>query len=283
MSMKNFTAALGAVAVQFGFAPFDDGVFWSLGHCQGDGCVFEGLLEWDPLIAHLIECDTSLAGYTRACLDNGDCDVKIRRTSHRYSHAHTADMDTDEFEQAFGESVVAAGRVIDAGQVAELTRRVIEAIEARRVAACAQMEKLGYAYFDTCVYEDCTLYVERFGDHTLEIRVVPADDSAVNRFPDFGEVDEHVEWLETLANAGYGQYVTGRLALVHTDDEGDEHVIETLFGGTYDRQAPGEELLEEGWDELDDLREQLAQYKPSDTPADPSPHATEATPLPMAA
>jgi hypothetical protein len=277
MGMREFTTALGAVAALFGFNADRDKTFWSLAYCQGDGCVFEGTLEWDAFIAHLLDVDTNLAGNARATIDATMPAVTIRRNSSRYCHAHTASLETDELETAFFDVPDPVGRE-------GLFKHLVEAMEAQRQRACARMERLGYAFLDTGVHEPQTLHRESYGEHALEIRVVPAREGTSDCFPDWGEVDEHLEWLHELEVAPHGRYVTGELELVHVDDEGEETVVESLSGSTYDTTAPAEHLVEERWDELETLRERLLELaRVTENPADPSPHATEATPLQLAA
>jgi hypothetical protein len=236
-----------------------DEIMYSLGHCQGDGASFTGRIDPVAMARLLARKDSRIAAAFHTAIHADTAVLKVTQSG-RDVHEYSMDVIPD----------VRADIDIDAQQFDQLIQWLVAHVR----EAAREIERLGYALFDTFVArgQSVEMYRETIGTHTLIVECAGLADVDLGHLH-FHDEDALIELLQEIDRAPHGAFVSGELRLRVEDGEGDDvdekHGCYALFDTR---------------DCIDDIRDHfdLKHYRSTYAPT-PALEEDVTLPLPMAA
>lgn len=192
-----------------------DKVYWSLGHCQGDGACASGSISSEELekAAHRHIADKAVRNRVIDAIREGHmASVKVSQSGH-YVHWNSTSLDWDWY----GEDE----------QVEDACRQLADDIHEELKGLFRDMESVGYDITGAMLYEAeraCCRRTERF---QVEISLEPEDN--------FEMAEDEDDFRQELAQMAAGELAVADLAIrvSERDEWGDYNEVHAHYVGEY--------------------------------------------------
>lgn len=233
-------------------------VYYSLGHCQGDGVSWRGALySADAMIlAARVMDGRDLFRVLKAIHEGGS--LRIGHNNNHYYHVYTMTVESDGLpsgvEEAIsgthGKSLSADALQKEVQQMEIAWNRFTDAILEDVRSISREIESIGYAISDSMLYESETVKEITTQNYRVEIQHVP-DDSYLEY--------AHNEELEDLVAGNYNvACVTVMIYEIH-DDRTENEIGNASLGGVMYNTSGNSQYLRKVWRQV--LREAVTEAR----------------------